>query len=187
MDEVAMASRQRGRAPWSWGPAGEPLVRLPEELHCDVRRADRAVATDAGAEDLYLWLCQLRRAPYSYDWIDNAGRRSPRTPDPSLITVAVGDRAMTIFDVTAVEEGRSLTLRMRPGLPRRIFGDITVHYGIESAPSGRGRLLVGRLWVPRPAGTLGALRREALLWGDLLMMRRQLLTLARLAAGSGAA
>lgn len=181
-----MPCRRGGRIPWSWGPSGRVAETRDEELHCDVRRADRSVATSADAAHLYLWLCQLRSAPYSYDWIDNAGRRSPRTPDPSLVPAAVGDRAMTIFDVTAVEAGRSLTLRMRPGLPRQLFGDITVQYAVEPAPTGPGRLLVARLWVPRPTGRLGALRRELLVWGDLVMMRRQLLTLARLAVGTGA-
>lgn len=82
---------QRGpeRLPWAWG---EPVAEL-----------------------VFLWLCQLRRAPYSYDWIDNFGRRSPREADPQLSELEVDQSVMTIFTLTGFEPGASLNLRMNSG------------------------------------------------------------------------
>ena len=63
----------------SWGDtAAERAMALP----CDPLMPDpdsiyhRAVDVDAPPEQLFRWLCQLRAAPYSYDWIDNRGRRT---------------------------------------------------------------------------------------------------------------
>jgi hypothetical protein len=37
----------------------------------------RGITVDAPAAQVWPWVRQLRLAPYSYDWIDNLGRRSP--------------------------------------------------------------------------------------------------------------
>jgi len=36
----------------------------------------RGVTIRTGAPAIFRWLCQVRVAPYPYDWIDNGGRRS---------------------------------------------------------------------------------------------------------------
>ena len=63
----------------------------------------------APAEVVYRWLCQLRVAPYSYDWIDNRGRRSPRELTPGLEQLAEGQTVM-IFRLVSFAWGRHLTL-----------------------------------------------------------------------------
>ncbi|SJM64530.1 hypothetical protein [Gulosibacter sp. 10] len=163
--------------PWNWGST-DGIER--EDDGTQRRLAARAVESTAAPEALFLWLCQLRRAPYSYDWLDNLGRRSPRIPDPSLTVLRTGQRVMTIFTLIGFEPNRSLTIRMRPGWPTRTFGSITVRYAIVPADSDR-TVLRGDLRMPPIGSGLGRPRRYLLAWGDLLMMRKQLRTLRMLA------
>lgn len=166
--------------PWVWGQPGpvaaDDVARAGERGRLVVR----AVDSTADADALFLWLCQLRRAPYSYDWVDNFGRRSPRKADPSLLDLEVGQDVMTIFTLTAFEPGRSISLRMKPGGPTRAFGAIEGRYEIEVLGESRTRLRV-LMWMPPVGRVLGGARRYLLAWGDLLMMRQQLLTLTALA------
>jgi hypothetical protein len=128
---------------------------------------------------VFRWLCQLKVAPYSYDWIDNAGRRSPRELTPGAERLAVGQRVMTIFTLADFTGGEQITLATRPGAGERLFGRLWITYRVRA--DGTGSRLAVKLRVPRPRGILRRLATGALAWGDLLMMRRQLLTLKALA------
>ena len=172
--------RRRGGLPWIWGEPVTDTRLLPPVGAADARPAVRSIVVDAPAETVFGWVCQLRRAPYSYDWLDNFGRRSPRRADPSLTDLAVGQSFMTIFELTDFTDGESLTLRMKAGRPTRIFGAITLHYRVETITGSRSQL-VAAMWMPPIGRVLGQTLRYLLAWGDLLMMRKQLLTLAALA------
>jgi hypothetical protein len=162
-----------------WGSTPEERAR---SLPCDryLPEADdvlhRAVDVAAPAETTFRWLCQLRVAPYSYDWIDNLGRQSPQSLIDGLDQLEVGQRWMTIFRLAEFEPGRSITLLHRG----RLFGLVAVTYVVEATGSESSRILV-RLLVAYRKGLIGQLSRPALPAGDLVMMRRQLLNLKGLA------
>jgi hypothetical protein len=61
-----------------------------------------------------------------------------------------------------------------------MFGDVAVSYIIVPKNAGNCRLLV-KLIVKYPLGLIGRLMRLLLPWGDLVMMRRQLLNFKELA------
>ncbi len=136
----------------------------------------RGVTVHAPAGVIYRWLCQLRVAPYSYDWIDNFGRRSPQHLMAGLDDLAVGQKIMGAFRLVDFTRDHHLT----GCVSMRRFGDITATYLIVASPEGSCRLLV-KLVVAYPRGSLGRLLRLVLPPGDLVMMRRQLLNFKRLA------
>jgi hypothetical protein len=136
----------------------------------------RAVDVDAPAPLLFRWLCQMRVAPYSYDLLDNLGRRSPQALTPGLDQLALGQRFM-IFRLVAFEPGRSLTLFSKG----RVFGDVAATYASEPDGLERSRLVVKLTVDYSNMGAQRHLMSRILPPGDLFMMRRQLLNLKRLA------
>ena len=160
----------------TWGStAAERAQPLPCDRHLPGPGSvlHRAIDIDAPPSRVFRWLCQLRVAPYSYDLIDNFGRRSPQQLTPGLDELRVGQRFMRIFDLVDFEEGRQLTLVVRASA-RWAFGSVVVTYAVREHDRG-SRLLV----------RVASKRRSRLLpWLDLVMMRRQLLNLKGLAEGS---
>jgi hypothetical protein len=158
----------------NWGAtAAERAMALP----CDGLADDpavtchRAISVEAPVAVTHRRLCQLRAAPYSYDLLDNFGRRSPVELTPGLGELEIGQRFMRIFRLVSFDE-TSITLRAE-----RTF----VTYAVlpEGAQGSRSRILVRVLFVPRTR--IGGALAHLLVVGDLVMMRKQLLTLRDLA------
>jgi hypothetical protein len=165
---------------YSWGSTAQERA---EAFPCDqlLPEADlrlfRAVDVAAEPATVFRWLCQLRAAPYSYDRLDNGGRRSPQRLTPGLEQLEPGLPVMRIFRLIAFESDRSMTLTCEG----RLFGHLACTYRVQALTPGRSRLVV-KLLVAPPAGWLGSMAmRTVLPAGDLVMMRRQLLNLKALA------
>jgi hypothetical protein len=168
----------------TWGStAAERAMPFPcdEYLPNAEQSYFRAVDVRASAAVLFHWLCQLKAAPYSYDWLDNGGRRSPRRLIPGLEQLATGQRVMEIFELVAYEPDRHLTLVLTTPRAKAIFGSIAGSYVVLPSAEQGCRLVV-KLLVRYPRGSWSWMR-WPLPWGDLVMMRKQLLTLKQLAEG----
>ncbi len=167
---------------YRWGSTEEDRRRI---YPCDkyIAAADdtiyRAVTVDAPPATVFRWLCQLRNAPYSYDWIDNAGKQSPQTLTPGLEKLENGQNFMSIFTLIAFETNSQITLEVTKSSAVKMFGRIICTYAVIGRGDGSSRLVV-KLLVQRPGGFLGFVA-AFLPWGDLIMMRRQLLNLRYLA------
>jgi hypothetical protein len=167
---------------YCWGStAAEREARWPcdEILDSPDRALFRAVDVDAPPPLLFRWLCQLRAAPYSYDLIDNAGRTSPRTLTPGLDLLEIGQAFARIFRLASFDRESQITLRMTAPGAVRMFGEVCVSYMVRRR--GLGSRLFVKLLVRDAGRAPWSLLAPLLPWGDLIMMRKQLLTLKKLA------
>ena len=133
-------------------------------------QAWRGIRIGVPAGAVWPWVAQIRLAPYSYDWIDNRGRRSPRElaglPEPRA-----GERFTTVGGraagrIVSVDPGRQLT--------GTIMGAF-MSYVLVPQEDGATRLLLKVIMRTRRWAA------PALSVGDLVMARRQLLNLKKLA------
>lgn len=165
--------------PWIWRATAD---EVGAEYPCDrfvtgpAVGCWRAANSAASAGQLFRWLCQLRVAPYSYDLVDNFGKASPRTLTPGADQLELGQTFMTIFELVDLTPGRQLTLKIVDPGALRLFGEVAVTY--LAVPTADGSRLIVKLALPARGN---AVRRTLLAWGDLLMMRKQVLKLTELA------
>jgi hypothetical protein len=138
-------------------------------------QAWRGVTVRATADRVWPWVAQIRLAPYSFDWIDNLGRPSPREliglPEPTAgqpFTRAFGGRPA----------GRILSVEPGVQLTGTIMGGVMSYVLVPASP-GTTRLLL-KLVTAR-----GRIVAPLLCVGDLVMARKQLRTLGRLAETRG--
>lgn len=139
----------------------------------------RGVTVHATRSQLWPWVVQIRLAPYSYDWIDNLGRRSPQelrdlpAPAPGEHFTTAGGRSV----------GRILSVDPEVQLTGQVLGAVMsyVLVPVGSREAASTRLLLKVVGAhPRWIAPLLSV-------GDLVMARRQLLNLKRLAEQQGTA
>lgn len=168
--------------PHSWGSTpAERQASFPADDYLPDRddQLFRALDIAAPAPLTFRWLCQLRAAPYSYDWLDNLGRQSPRCLTPGLDNLAVGQQIMFIFRLVDFARDEHLTFTLR-GKSVALFGEAAITYAVVAITPARSRVVVKLairypFWGRRPIG------RWLFAVGDLIMMRKQLRTLGKLA------
>jgi hypothetical protein len=155
-----------------WNVTDDEVARhypCDDFLAAPTLQAWSAVSVQSSPPTLWRWVSQIRIAPYSYDWIDNLGRRSPQQlvglPEP-----VVGES----FSTAATRPfGRILAV----SAPEHLTGEIMGAYiSYVLVPEGHSTRLLMKI-------VTGASRWLApwLSVGDLVMARRQLLNLKRLA------
>lgn len=134
----------------------------------------RGVSVAVAPERVWPWVVQMRLAPYSYDWVDNFGRRSPRDlrhlPDPVPGDPFTATADHPIGQVLSVEHGVHLTAQV-------LGATMTYHLSPADDGPARSRLVLKVVAaVPRVTAVPVCL-------GDLVMARKQLLNLKALAEG----
>lgn len=165
-----------------------------------VRSATMAVTIDAPPSAVWPWLVQMgyRRAGwYSWDLLDNFGRRSADRLHPEWQHVAVGDilaapEASALehaWEVAALEPERFLGLRasfdlrgrrFSPSGPRpQAFTDSLWGFLLEERPGGRTRLIVSGYWSLQPSWLLPLFSIGFLEWAHWIMQMRQFSNLKR--------
>lgn len=132
----------------------------------------RGISVDAPPSVLWQWVRQLSLAPYSYDWLDNLGRRSPRELRP-IADPRQGDPMSRCAGRLPV--GRVLSVVPGEHVTGVILG-ATMSYVI--APDGAASRLLLKIVAPTRRWYT-----PALALGDWPMARRQLLNFKELAEG----
>lgn len=156
-----------------WGVTDQEVARpypCDDLVPSPVLQLWRGITVEATPAQLWPWLCQVQLAPYSYDWLDNLGRRSPRElrglPDPRP-----GDRFSCVGGRFGV--GRVLAVGHQEHLTAGIMGAVMAY--VLSPVNGSTRLLLKIVMAERrwygPAVAVG----------DWPMARRQLMNLKALA------
>jgi hypothetical protein len=116
---------------------------LPDISNTECRELIRHIEIQAGASDIYVWLKQLRVAPYSFDFLDNGGRKSPEYIIENLPPLRINSHFLLAFHIYGFEENKYIAGRFCVPVitpVNRYMKDMFIEYRIEESGTN------ARLW-----------------------------------------
>jgi len=134
----------------------------------------RGIEVLAPKEIVYRWLCQLRVAPYAYDY----GRQSPPQLTPGADRLSPGQRMLVMFRVVEFVENEQIT--MRSDRYAWFFGNVALTYRLVPCGASSCRI-VTKLTAHDTGSYAWRLRRDYYPIGELPLMHKQLRTFKHLA------
>ena len=84
---------------------------IPDVIDTEQQELIRFININAEASIIFIWLSQLRIAPYSYDFIDNRCHKSPGFIIENLPALKVNNHFLLAFHIYAFEENSYLVGR----------------------------------------------------------------------------
>lgn len=145
--------------------------------------ATRSITIAAKPQEVFPWIRQMgfgRAGWYSYDWLDNLGRKSATAIHDEWQTVTAGDKVPSgpiSFTAAIVDAPRHFVLEIKYLGKKSPKLHFTLAYELRDDPQGTRLVTRMRSHSNFP---LGALFEKLILGpGDGFMLRRQLLTIKK--------
>ena len=143
--------------------------------------ATRSITIMAPPQDVFPWIRQMgfgRAGWYSYDWLDNLGRKSATRVHEEWQSVESGDKVPSgpiTFTAAIVDAPRHFVLEIKSFGKQSPKLHFTLAYELRDDPQGTRLVTRMRSHIKLPFGSL--FERFILGPGDGIMLRRQLLTI----------
>lgn len=139
----------------------------------------RAITIKAHAEVIYLWLCHLRSSSCSYDLVSRSKKKFLQTNLYNQPKLKTGQTVMDIFELISFEKNIQMTLSIKPGAGYPLEG-LLISYIILKHGGNTHRLICKAIMKYKQT-LAGMIAKKILPWGDLIMMRKQMLNIKRFA------
>jgi hypothetical protein len=172
-----------------WGSTNEEIHSsvVGDNLCLDATLiATRSITISAAPEDVFPWIRQMgfgRAGWYSYDWLDNLGRKSATRVHDEWQSVQSGDKVPSgpiSFTAAIVDAPRHFVLEIRSLGKKNPKLHFTLAYELRDDPQGTRLVTRMRSQIKLPFGRL--FEKLILGPGDGIMLRRQLLTISKSAS-----
>jgi hypothetical protein len=169
-----------------WGATAEEISSsmVGDDLCSDATVvATRSITIGAAPQEVFPWIRQMgfgRGGWYSYDWLDNLGRKSATTIHDEWQSVEAGDKIPSgpiSFTAAIVDAPRHFVLEIQSLGKKSPKLHFTLAYELRDNPQGTRLVTRMRSRINLPLGSLFA--KLILGPGDGIMLRRQLLNIKK--------
>ena len=169
-----------------WGATAEEISSsmVGDDLCSDATVvATRSITIGAAPQEVFPWIRQMgfgRGGWYSYDWLDNLGRKSATTIHDEWQSVEAGDKIPSgpiSFTAAIVDAPRHFVLEIQSLGKKSPKLHFTLAYELRDDPQGTRLVTRMRSRIKVPLGSV--IEKVILGPGDGIMLRRQLLTIRK--------